>query len=321
MDLDLPFSFSHGLPPGGRSPIDLLAPGHLAIRSLETPLAAFSPLRIDFYSTRNLFLFFPFEVVLWGSRLQLGQSVLAIHPVARSVRGVSNLTLTDLDFSRLPFASMSFRLAGRASIPTCEMEIRPGALRLTGPLRGELYGGRLTMDEIRVTDALSAGRRISFQAKIDGLDLEKFTASVPFGEVTGIVDVSLRDFALSYGQPENFNLSIVSVPVKGISRKFSFKAVNSLSIISAPGTMPAASSSLFTRLIPSFSYSRIGIACSLKNDVFTLQGTIVEGGIQYLVRRSALFGIDVVNGNPNNRIGFKDMLERIKRVGQGPEKK
>jgi len=321
VDLDLPFTFSHGLPPGGRSPIDLLAPGHLAIRSLETPLADFSPLRIDFYSTRNLFLFFPIEVVLWGARLQLGQSVLAIHPVARSVRGVSNLTLTDLDFSRLPFASNNFRLAGRASIPTCTLEIRPGALRLTGPLLGELYGGRLTLDDIRVTEAFSAGRRIAFQAEIAGLDLEKFTASVPFGEVTGIVDVSLRDFALSYGQPESFSLSIVSVPVKGILRKFSFKAVNSLSIISAPGAMPAASSSLFTRLIPSFNYSRIGIACSLKNDVFTLQGTIVENGIQYLVRRSAIFGIDVVNGNPINRIGFKDMIERIKRIGQDQEKK
>jgi hypothetical protein len=153
------------------------------------------------------------------------------------------------------------------------------------------------------------------------MDLEEFTASVPFGEVTGIVDVSLRGFALSYGQPESFSLSIDSVPVKGISRKFSFKAVNSLSIISAPGAVPAASSSLFTRLIPSFTYSRIGISCSLKNDVFTLQGTIVENGIQYLVRRSALFGIDVVNGNPVNRIGFKDMIERIRRVGQNREKK
>jgi hypothetical protein len=246
---------------------------------------------------------------------------LAINPVTRAIKGVSNLTLTDLDFSRLPFTSGNFKLAGRASIPTCELEIRPGGLRLLGPLRGDLFGGRLTLDDIRVTEAFSAGRKIAFQAKIDGLDLEKFTASVPFGEVTGIVDVSLRDFSLSYGQPENFILSIVSVPRKGVSRKFSLKAVNSLSIISTAGSTAAPSNNLLTRLVPSFTYSRIGVACSLKNDVFTLQGTIVEKGIQYLVRRSTLFGIDVVNGNPVNKIGFKDMIERIKRVGRDQEKK
>ena len=291
------------------------------IRSLETPVETFSPLRIDFYSARNLFLFFPAEIILWGSRLQLGQSVLSINPVARAIRGVSNLTLTDLDFSRLPFSSESFKLSGRASIPTCELEIRPGVLRLKGPLRGDLFGGRLTLDDIRVTEALSAGRKIDFQAEIAGLDLEKFSASVPFGEVTGIVDVSLRNFALSYGQPENFDLSIVSVPRNGVSRKFSLKAVDSLSIISSAGSTAAPSNDLLTRLIPSFTYSRIGIACSLKNDVFTLRGTIVEGGIQYLVRRSAFFGIDVVNGNPINKIGFKDMIERIRRVGQDQRKK
>lgn len=320
LDSDFPFSISRGGRPAGRRSEDSLSPGHIMIRSMETPIAAFGPHRLDFYSTRNLFLFFPVEIILWGSRLQLGQSVLAVNPSARTILGVSNLTLTDLDFSRLP-SSESFKLAGRASIPTCEMEIRPGVLRLMGPLRGELFGGRLTVDDIRVTDAFSAGRRIAFQAQIESLDVEKFTASIPFGEVTGIVDVSLRDFALSYGQPENFDLSIVSVPRKGVSRTFSLKAVNSLSIISSAGSAAAPSNNLLMRLLPSFGYSRIGIACSLKNDVFTLQGTIVEGGIQYLVRRSALFGIDVVNGNPINKIGFKDMIERIKRVGQDQGKK
>jgi hypothetical protein len=81
------------------------------------------------------------------------------------------------------------------------------------------------------------------------------------------------------------------------------------------------SSSFFTRLISSFGYERIGISCSLENDVFTLRSTIVEGGVHYLVRRSPLFGIDVVNRRPVNRISFKDMIGRLQRVGQSQEKK
>lgn len=321
IDADFPFSVSHGARPGNEKMEDSLAPGHILIQEIKTPVAVLKPLRVDFYSTRNLFLFFPIKIGLWGSRLDLGQSVLAINPVSRGIRGVSNLTLTDLDLSKLPFNSESFKLAGQASIPTSKLEIRPGEFRLRGQLLADIFGGRLTMDDIRVTDVFSAGRKIAFQAEISGLDLGKFTASVPFGEVTGIVDVSLRDFALSYGQPENFNLTILSVPRKGVSRKFSLKAVDSLSVISSNGPSAAPSNNLLTKLIHSFNYSRIGIACSLKNDVFALQGTIVEGGIQYLVRRSVFFGIDVVNGNPVNKISFKDMLGRMKRIGQSQEKK
>ena len=321
IDADFPFSVSNGVRPGDEKTDDSFAPGHISVQEIKTPVAVLDPLRVDFYSARNLFLFFPIEIGLWGSRLELGQSVLAINPVSRGIRGVSNLTLTDLDFSKLPFNSESFKLAGRASIPTSELEIRPGEFRLRGRLLADIFGGRLTMDDMRITDVFSAGRKIVFQAEIGGLDLGKLTASVPFGEVTGIVDVSLRDFALSYGQPENFVLSIISVPRKGVSRKFSVKAVNNLSVISSGGQAAAPSNNFLTKFVHSFNYSRIGIACSLKNDVFTLQGTIIEGGIQYLVRRSTFFGIDVVNGNPVNTISFKDMLGRMKRVGQSQEKK
>jgi len=321
IDADFPFSVSRGGRPGDEKMDDSLSPGHILIQEIKTPVADVKPLRVDFYSTKNLFLFFPIEIGLWGSRLELGQSVLAINPESRGIRGVSNLTLTNLDFSKLPFNSESFKFVGWASIPTSELEIRTDEFRLRGQLLADIFGGRLTMDNLRITDAFSAGRKISFQAEIGGLDLGKLTASVPFGEITGIVDVSLRDFALSYGQPENFILSIISVPRKGVSRKFSMKAVNNLSVISSNGPSAVPSNNLLTKLVSSFGYSRIGIACSLKNDVFSLQGTIVEGGIQYLVRRSTFFGIDVVNGNPVNKISFQDMLDRLKRIGQSQEKK
>ena len=160
-----------------------------------------------------------------------------------------------------------------------------------------------------------------FDAQVEGLDLGRLTDSVPFGEVTGVVDISLEGFALSYGQPESFALTIRSVPTKGVPQKFSVKAVDNLSVISSGGPSAAPSSSFLTRLVRSFNYSRIGIACSLRNDVFTLRGTIVENGVQYLVRRAALFGIDVVNAKPVNTISFKDMLGRLERVGRSEEKK
>ncbi len=321
IDVDFPFSVSNGIRPGDEKDDFSIAPGHLQAAQVKTSAATFAALRIDFLSARNLYLLFPVEVGLWGAKLDLGQSVLTISPATLAVRGVSTLALTDLDFSKLPFNTESFKLEGKASIPGNSLEITPREFRFNGRLLADLFGGRMTLDGLRVTDVFGPGRRIVFQAEIEGLDLGKLTSAVPFGDVTGIVDILLKDFALSYGQPESFAMTITSVPRKGISRKFSLKAVDNLSVISSGGPSAAPSSSFFTKLVHSFNYSRIGIACSLRNDVFRLQGTIIEGGIQYLVRRATFFGIDVVNAKPVNTISFKDMLGRLERVGQSQEKK
>lgn len=77
----------------------------------------------------------------------------------------------------------------------------------------------------------------------------------------------------------------------------------------------------FAMIFKEFPYWKIGIAASLQNDVFRVNGTILEDGKEYLVKKSGFSGVDVVNLNPNNWISFKDMLKRIKRIsgsGDGP---
>lgn len=315
---DLPFSLSNGVRPGDERGDYSLVSGFVAIDKLGSPALPPTPLRIDFFAARNLFLVLPFTIDMWGAGLGTGPSVLALSPAVHSWRGASRLALDGIDLAALPIASDKFKLAGRARITPGEIDLRPGEIRFRGQILADLFGGRLTIEGLRVTDPFSAGRRIMFQAGIAGLDLGRLTSAVPFGEVTGIVDVTLRDFSLSYGQPERFDLGILSVPAKGIPRKFSLKAVDNLSVISSGGRTGVSSTRGLARFVSRFGYSRIGIACSLRNDVFTLQGTIVEGGVQYLVRRSALFGIDVVNAKPRNTISFKDMIGRLERVGREP---
>jgi hypothetical protein len=317
----LPFDITDDFRAGAERGDDFIAKGFLLAREVNTAPAALGPLRLDFYAARNLFLLYPLELKLWGAELGLGQTVLSVSPVSLGLRGVSTLKLSGLDFSRLPFNSESFKLAGTASVPEDDVEFTPREFRFDGRLLAELFGGHLTMDRIRVAAPFSPARRIMFDAEIEGLDLAKLTDSVPFGEVTGIVDISIQNMALSYGQPESFALTIRSVPTKGISQKFSLKAVDNLSVISSGGQSAAPSNSFLTRFVHRFNYSRIGIACSLENDVFTLRGTITEKGVQYLVRRATFFGIDVVNAKPVNTISFKDMLGRLERVGQSQEKK
>jgi hypothetical protein len=71
----------------------------------------------------------------------------------------------------------------------------------------------------------------------------------------------------------------------------------------------------FASFFKEFPYKKIGIRASLENDEFTVHGTIKEGGTEYLVKRGSFSGVNIVNQNPENRISFKDMVKRIKRVG------
>lgn len=321
LEADLPFSISNGVRPGDEKEDFSIASGHLQVQAVKTPAVSLARVRLDFLAARNLFLISPAGIDLWGAKLGLGRTVLAVSPAGLDVRGVSTLALSELNLAKLPLNSDSLKISGTASIPEGGLLVSPREVRFFGRMSASLFGGRMTLDSLRVTDPFSSGRRVMFEAEIEGLDLGKVTAVVPFGEVTGVVDVSLKGFALSYGQPESFAMTIQSVPAKGVSRKFSVKAVDNLSVISSGGQAAAPSRSFLTRFIHSFNYSRIGIACSLRNDIFTLRGTVIERGVQYLVRRATFFGIDVVNAKPVNTISFKDMLGRLERVGRSQESK
>jgi hypothetical protein len=137
--------------------------------------------------------------------------------------------------------------------------------------------------------------------------------------VTGIVSGEIRDLVVTYGQPESFSFRIESVPRKGVPQTFSLKAVDNLTVLSSGQQASAGTSRFWMSFIRGFRYQKLGIVSTLHNDTFTLNGTIHEGGTEYLVKKPALFGISVVNREPNKSISFKEMTSRLKRVGQ-PEK-
>ncbi|MBA4395199.1 MAG: hypothetical protein C0407_16740, partial [Desulfobacca sp.] len=60
-------------------------------------------------------------------------------------------------------------------------------------------------------------------------------------------------------------------------------------------------------------------ACSLNEDRFRINGTIIEEGLEYLVRRPTGFGIDIVNKNPDNEISFSDIMERLQRIKENQQ--
>ena len=124
----------------------------------------------------------------------------------------------------------------------------------------------------------------------------------------------VKDLEIAFGQAQRFDLLLETVRKKGVPQKISVRAVDNIAFIGGGQSPFVGFAGSLASLFRNFPYEQIGIRASLGNDVFRINGTIREGGMEYLVKRGGLSGVNVVNQNPDNRISFKDMVKRIKRV-------
>ena len=158
-------------------------------------------------------------------------------------------------------------------------------------------------------------------ALLTHLNLEKLTTGTTFGKIEGILDGHINDIEIAYGQPQKFELLLETIPEEGVRQIISLTAVDNIAQIGGGASPFRGLAGSFTVLFKEFPYNKIGVIASLENDVFRINGTNRKGGKEYLVERGRFSGVNIVNQNPDNRIRFKDMVKRIKRVtakGGGP---
>ena len=295
---------------------EYLKKGYFRIQQFETPALSLEPFQLDLQAGINRFMFEPLSLDIFGGQATLGRSVFTLMPESANVKGMLSFSLKDLNLSKLPFSSEQFSLEGTVQVDLPRVELSPDEVLTEGKAEVNIFDTTIHVENVGVTKPFTKNRTIACDVRFDDLSLEKLTNAVPFGKVTGILRGEVKDLAISYGQPERFIMLLESVRKKGVSQKFSLGAVNDLSIISSGEGSALSPNRGFARFVSEFGYEKIGIYCSLKNDSFTLRGTIREKGIEYLVKRSWLFGISVVNKKPKNKIRFKDMMSRLKRIGE-----
>ena len=180
-----------------------------------------------------------------------------------------------------------------------------------------IFGGEIEATNLFAENLASEGRKFGGDIAFKNISLEELTRRVAIGKMTGVIRGSLRNFVMEYGEPASFVLEIRSVETRGVAQSISVDAIQSISIL---GTgVDSALNRGITQFFKEYPYSRIGLRCVLRNDQFSVNGTIHEGGKEYLVRRGVLRGVDVVNQNPQNVISFRDMEERIKRISRPPQ--
>jgi len=306
-----------GKPPAEEAPkTDLPERGFLRVGELSSPFLSLASVDLALRGGPNALGFEPVGLELFGGRLELGQTTFRFDPAAGALRGLGSLVLRDIDVARFPIASPQFKLTGKIRAEFPLLDIGTKLIGVSGRGEADVFGGQIVLRDLAVSDPFTPGRSISLNVDLVGLDLKKLTDEVPFGEVTGIVSGDIRGLVITYGQPARFDFRLESVPRKGVPQTFSLKAVDNLTVLSSGQQASAGAGGFFMRFIRGFRYEKLGIVSTLRNDTFTLNGTIHEGGVEYLVKKPALFGISVVNREPGKIISFKEMAGRLKRVGQ-----
>jgi hypothetical protein len=313
LDIDLPISYSFGsADPGRPAPSDAAKWGRLRLGMIRLSGQALGPLSMPVVLVPNrLYLGGSIEASLFGAKLAL-RRIRVDEPLSPGFRVRMAAELDDLNLSGI--AGDPTMIEGRLGGILDPVILGGERMTAAGALTGDLFGGKLDVRAVTVERPFHAGREIGADVYVDRIDLERLSAVLGIGRVTGLLSGSINGLRVAYGQPVAFDLKMESVPAKGVGQSVSLKAVNSISLIGTGSGLSGLGVSLITKFFREFPYEKIGFGCGLKNDVFTVRGLIHEDGVEYLVKRRLFTGIDVVNGNPDNRIGFSDMLERAKRV-------
>lgn len=318
LDVDLPISYSLGASnPGLPAPPDTKTWGRLRLRKIRIGGQELGPLEIPAVLVPNsLRLGGSIKASLYGANLSL-RRIRADDPLSRDFRIRMAAELDNLDLSKIAGKDSVQGHIGGVLDPVI---IAPERVTADGTLSGDLFGGRLTVRRATVERPFSAGREIGAGVSVDRIDLERLSALLGIGRITGRLSGSIAGLRVAFGQPVAFHMKMESVPVKGVGQSVSLKAVNAISLMGTGSSLSGTGLSMMTTFFREFPYEKIGFECGLKNDVFTIRGLIHEGGVEYLVKRRFFAGINVINGNPDNRIGFSDMLERAKRItGERPD--
>jgi len=191
-------------------------------------------------------------------------------------------------------------------------------VRTRGQLVADIFKGKIIVQNPGVDSAFSTAPNFRADCLIQDLNLADATQDTSFGRIQGVLDGHLQHLEIVGGQPQRFTLLLETIRTQGVPQRINIEAVENIARIGGGQSPFVGLAGNFASFFREFTYDKIGIRAVLENDLFKINGTIKEGGVEYLVKRGGIPGVDVVNLNPANQISFIDMVKRVRRVTESP---
>jgi hypothetical protein len=276
----------------------------LPVQSLSLPLEA-SADRLSV--TSSTFLKVP------GGKIKLGPVMTEnLYRAQRSLE--TSLSLDGVKLDPLLTGIWPQSTAGTLEGKLDPIHLEGNELRTTGELMARVFGGEILIFRLAASGLFTPTPLLKLNAEWQDLHLGDLTRETSFGKIEGRLRGFVNDLEIAYGQPQRFDLLLETVKKKGVRQKMSQRAVDSIAQIGGGQSPFMGIAGIMTSFFQEFPYEKIGIRASLENDLFRINGTVREGGTEYYVKGSGVPRVNIINVNPDNRIRFKDMVKRIRRV-------
>ena len=197
---------------------------------------------------------------------------------------------------------------GKLSGMIPDVSYAEGELRVGGMLLIRAFDGAITVRDLRVARLFDVAPSLRADIKLDNLDLDPLTRTFEFGNIQGRFSGQVDNLQLIDWRPVAFDAKFATPADDKSRHRISQRAVESISKIGGGGIGGAVSRG-FLRVFDEFSYDRIGISCTLRNGVCTMDGVAPAQQGYYLVKGGGLPRIDIIGYA--HRVDWDTLLERI----------
>ncbi|MGB5621811.1 MAG: hypothetical protein WBN65_04900, partial [Gammaproteobacteria bacterium] len=208
-------------------------------------------------------------------------------------------------------------LSGNLSGVIPSMSYRDGALTFGGTLAAQMFDGEIRVSNFRLREPFNPGSRLEADIAIDSLDLKRVTEALSFGLITGKLDGYVKGLKMIDWSPVAFDARIFTPPGDKSRHRISQRAVDNIANLGGGGGAAALSKG-FLRFFEDFSYSRIGLGCTLRYDTCEMSGIEPAGTGYYILRGSGLPQINVVGYS--RKASWSTIVEQLKSImeSEGP---
>jgi hypothetical protein len=224
-----------------------------------------------------------------------------------------------LSMEAMDLASLSQRLGWPAFTGTISGKIPAATLRndvLTtdGGLEMQVFGGRVRFRELSMERPFGTLPTLSADVTFDDLDLEPLTAVIGFGSITGRLDGRMDRLRLVDWSPTAFEAWFETDPAWKGKKRISQRAVNDITSVGGGGVAGGLQAQAL-KLFDDFAYSRIGIGCTLRDGVCTMDGIGSAGDGYIIVAGAGLPRIQVVGFR--RKVDWPTLVARLRAAGEG----
>lgn len=201
--------------------------------------------------------------------------------------------------------------AGTVSGRVPGLELRDNELRVAGDIEAQVFGGTMVASNLRMIDPLGSWPRFFADVRGRGLELEKITQTFEVGHITGKLDADILGLELFNWIPVAFDARLATPPGDRSRRRISAKAVSGLADIGGGGNQVAAGLQTgVLRFFDEYRYSRLGIQCTLKDDICLMSGIEPAGRGYYLVRGAGIPRLDMIGHE--GRVNWPRLVSQIR---------